>query len=396
MAEKLSSIEHLLNCPVCGETFTEPASLTCKHSFCSGCLQNYWEESQSKSCPVCNRRSSKGIDVNFALKQLADSFAGRQSEPCEEPGSSAIGKEVKMELVCGVHNEKKMFCENDQEALCALCEFPLHKDHTLVPVEEAVSGLKEKLQFDLTALKDKKEKCGQVEEKYKNVLQQSKNQASFIERQIRREFNERRRLQDEEEERRVEALREDEEQKTETVVREMRKAQQQMWYLSSSIAAVEEELQKNPAAFLNSYKASQSRARAQCSKPDPQLVPGELIDLNEHLENLSLTTGQGLGLGYSPFTQYPSVGSSSTQSSHYTNPFTPFPGPKFEILRSRCFPDNPEFLSASEDSTSSLDIKMPEVGDNPECTESEAKNPVDTESELTRFPTALHKDDVDE
>uniref|UniRef100_A0A672YJH7 B30.2/SPRY domain-containing protein n=1 Tax=Sphaeramia orbicularis TaxID=375764 RepID=A0A672YJH7_9TELE len=78
----------------------------------------------------------------------------------------------------------------------------------------------------------------------------------------------------EEEESRLAALREEEEQKRRSVIREMKRIEEQMSSVSDSICAVEEELQK-------------SRARAQCSVSEPQLISGALIHVDKHLGNLS-------------------------------------------------------------------------------------------------------------
>uniref|UniRef100_A0A3P9D553 B30.2/SPRY domain-containing protein n=1 Tax=Maylandia zebra TaxID=106582 RepID=A0A3P9D553_9CICH len=63
--------------------------------------------------------------------------------------------------------------------------------------------------------------------------------------------------------------------------------EEQISSLSDSICAVEEELQKHSVPFLSSYKDTQSRARAQSSVSDPQLVSGALIDVAKHPGNLS-------------------------------------------------------------------------------------------------------------
>ncbi|XP_065327886.1 nuclear factor 7, brain-like [Pelmatolapia mariae] len=283
MAEKL--VENYLSCYVCSETFRDPVSLSCDHNFCSSCLQKFWEQAKNQNCPICKRKSSKDYqDVNFALKELADSFTKRQ-----KVGSSETLKEKKVsEMICSKHEEvPKLFCVDEKRAVCTVCEFSLHQSHKVVPVEEAVSDLKEQLKSDLKSLQDKRNKYKQVEETYNEMREHMKKQLLSTERQIRAEFNKLQQFLKEEEESRLAALREEEEQKGRTISREMKMIEEQISSLSDSISAVEEELQKHSVPFLSSYKDTQSRARAQSSVSDPQLVSGALIDVAKHLGNLS-------------------------------------------------------------------------------------------------------------
>ncbi|XP_076746598.1 E3 ubiquitin-protein ligase TRIM35-like [Maylandia zebra] len=283
MAEKLGLVENFLSCHVCSETFRDPVSLSCNHSFCSSCLQKLWEQTKNKNCPICKRKSSKDHPiVNFALKELADSVAGRQKS-----GSSETEKrEKKLTVVCSKHEEEpKLFCVDEQRVVCPVCDFSLHQSHKVVPVEEAVSDLKEQLKSDLKSLQDKRNKYKQVEKTYNKVIQHSKKQLLSTERQIRAEFNKLQQFLKEEEESRLAALREEEEQKGRTISREMKMIEEQISSLSDSISAVEEELQKHSVPFLSSYKDTQSRAQSSVS--DPQLVSGALIDVAKHLGNLS-------------------------------------------------------------------------------------------------------------
>uniref|UniRef100_A0A671XBX7 B30.2/SPRY domain-containing protein n=1 Tax=Sparus aurata TaxID=8175 RepID=A0A671XBX7_SPAAU len=225
------------------------------------------------------------------MKKISLFFTTQCWQVCTGPPATEKGEkkvEVKEEVVCDKHPEVSYwFCEDEQRAVCPVCEFSLHQSHKVVPVEQAVSELKEQLKSDLKSLQDKRKKYKQVEKTYNEVIEHSKKQLLSTERQIRSEFNKLHQFLKEEEESRLAALREEEEQKGKTVSREMKMIEEQLSSLSDSICAVEEELQKHNVPFLSSYKATQTRARVPCSLSDPQLVSGALIDVAKHLGNLS-------------------------------------------------------------------------------------------------------------
>ncbi|XP_026043454.1 tripartite motif-containing protein 35-like [Astatotilapia calliptera] len=382
MAER-ALFENFLSCHVCSETFRDPVSLSCNHSFCSSCLQKFWKQTTNQNCPICKRKSSKDRPyVNFALKELADSFAGRQKS-----GSSETG-EKKLMAVCSKHDEEpKLFCVDEQRAVCTVCDFPHHQSHKVVPVEEAVSDLKEQLKSDLKSLQDKRNKYKQVEETYNEVIQHSKKQLLSTERQIRAEFNKLQQFLKEEEESRLAALREEEEQKGRTISREMKMIEEQISSLSDSISAVEEELQKHSVPFLSSYKDTQSRARAQSSVSDPQLVSGALIDVAKHLGNLSFRVWEKMKekVHFSPVILDPNT---ANRWLYLSDDLTSVRNGDTK----QQLPDNPErntkypTVFGSEGFSSGKHSWEVEVGDHPDWTVGLVKESVDRKGECSGSP----------
>ncbi|KAJ0032841.1 hypothetical protein NQD34_002922 [Periophthalmus magnuspinnatus] len=160
--EKISAVKDFLTCPVCLDTFKEPVSLTCHHSFCSNCLQEYWDKNSTRNCPVCRRKSSKEhLDVNFALKELTVSFSQKE----EAPGGERP-------VVCSSHPEQTpLFCLDENRPLCPLCEFSLHSGHKVVTVDSVVSEKKEQLVSQQQSLFQRRKKasnkqtqCEQIQE----------------------------------------------------------------------------------------------------------------------------------------------------------------------------------------------------------------------------------------
>ncbi|XP_051813927.1 nuclear factor 7, brain-like [Acanthochromis polyacanthus] len=385
MDEKIAVVESFLSCHVCSETFRDPVSLSCNHSFCSSCLQEFWEQAKNKNCPICKRKSSKDhLVVNFTLKELADSFAGRQ-----KTGSSEAEKvEQKVEVECSKHPEEtRLFCKDEGRAICPVCEFSLHQSHTVVPIEQAVSDLKEKLKSDLKSLQDKKDKYKRVEETYGEMREHNKNQLLSTERQIRAEFNKLQQFLKEEEESRLAALREEEEQKRKTISREMERIQEQISSLSDSISAVEEELQKHNMSFLRGYKDAQTRARAQSSLSDPQLLSGALTDVAKHLGNLSFRVWEKMKekVHFSPVILDPNTAS---RWLYLSDDLTSV---KYGDTKQK-LPDNPERnmkyaeVLGSEGFSSGKHSWEVEVGDHPDWVVGLAKESVDRKGEIKASP----------
>ncbi|XP_056305067.1 interferon-inducible GTPase 5-like [Danio aesculapii] len=119
------SVEEL-SCPVCAETFRSPVILSCGHSFCKECLQQFWRIKGTQECPMCRKRSSKeDPPYNFVLQNLIEAYKQHSS---------------RSEVMCSLHGEKlKLFCLDDNQPVCVVCrDSQIHANHTFRPVDEAV------------------------------------------------------------------------------------------------------------------------------------------------------------------------------------------------------------------------------------------------------------------
>ncbi len=122
-------------CPVCCEIFKTPVLLSCSHSVCKECLQQFWRTKKTQECPVCRRRSSKPEPpCNLVLRNLCESFLKERNER-RSSGS---------EEICSLHREKlKLFCLEDKQPVCLVCfTSQKHDNHTFRPLDEVIPSYK--------------------------------------------------------------------------------------------------------------------------------------------------------------------------------------------------------------------------------------------------------------
>ncbi|XP_028848262.1 zinc-binding protein A33-like [Denticeps clupeoides] len=279
MASKSFSEEDL-SCPVCCEIYKDPLVLSCSHSICKVCLQQFWESKGSRECPVCRRRSSKELPpLNLALKNLCESFS------VEKIQRSSAGSEV----LCSQHGEKlKLFCLEDQQLVCLVCrDSAKHRNHRFQPVDEAAVEFKENLKMKLKPLQETLKIFKDVKLTWNQTAEKIQIQTQHTERRIKEEFQKLHQFLHDEEAARIAALREEEEQKSQMMKEKMEKMSRAISSLSDTIRAVEEEMGAEDVSFLQNYRTTITRT--QCRLEHPERLSGALIHVEKHLENLKFT-----------------------------------------------------------------------------------------------------------
>ncbi|XP_030639309.1 tripartite motif-containing protein 35-like [Chanos chanos] len=277
MASKVLISAEDLTCPVCCDIFRDPVLLSCSHSVCKVCLQQFWNKKGSQECPSCGRRSSKDqLSNDLALKNLCENFLQERSQ------RSSSGSEE----FCSVHNEKlKLFCLDDKKPVCVVCQTSKnHENHEFCPVDEAAHDNREELKTTLKPLQEKLEFFRKVKLSCDKTAENIKIQAQHIEMRIREEFEKLHQFLRDEETVRITALREEEEQKSQMMEEKIEEMSREISSLSDTIRAIEDNMGAEDILILTNFE--DTKKRAQCTLQDPEMISGALINVAKHLGNL--------------------------------------------------------------------------------------------------------------
>ncbi|XP_051994558.1 nuclear factor 7, ovary-like isoform X1 [Xyrauchen texanus] len=266
------SVEEL-SCPVCCEIYKNPVLLSCSHSVCKECLQQFWETKRTQECPVCRRRSSKDEPpCNLALKNLCEMFV----------------KEGNEKEICSLHREKlKLFCLDDKQPVCLVCrDSEKHVNHKFRPISEVLPSYKEELNTALKSLQEKLKHTENMKGEFDKSVGHIKTQAEHTERQIKEQFKKLHEFLRHEEEATITELREEEEQKSQMMKKKLEEMNTHISALSHTIKDMEEMMKANDdVSFLKNFNVTMERV--QISQPDPQMTSGAFIHVPHYLGNLT-------------------------------------------------------------------------------------------------------------
>ncbi|XP_078244741.1 zinc finger protein RFP [Pogona vitticeps] len=135
-------------CSICLDYFEDPVTIECGHNFCRACLTQSWEGSEGgeASCPQCRSNVRRSLVSNRQLGNFVELTKKLRLE--EEMRATGNGR------ACDKHQEPlKLFCKDDEAPICVVCDKSKeHRDHKVVPLEEAVQDYKDLISSRLKLL----------------------------------------------------------------------------------------------------------------------------------------------------------------------------------------------------------------------------------------------------
>ncbi|XP_074969219.1 E3 ubiquitin-protein ligase TRIM39-like isoform X2 [Phalacrocorax aristotelis] len=260
LAGALVRLQEEAICPICLEYMSEPVSVDCGHNFCRGCIAKHcqdkglWSDGPF-SCPQCRASCHRsGLRPNRQLANIVESIRqlGLRGGPGAEPGPCTS--------LCAQHDERlKLFCEEDEEAICVVCRESLHhRLHTVYPIEEAAQVYKVKLQKSLEHLSKEVEDVKKYESTERMKTQECKMVKKKRER-IVSEFGKLHRLLADEEKLLLQKLEEEEKRILLMINENLAKLVEQKSLLEEMILEIKEKTQQPADGLLKDMKSILSR-----------------------------------------------------------------------------------------------------------------------------------------
>ncbi|XP_040886911.1 E3 ubiquitin-protein ligase TRIM39-like [Toxotes jaculatrix] len=106
------SLEKHLTCSICMDTFDNPVTTSCGHSFCEKCLNSNFQYND-KVCPLCKTPQVRILNVNIVLRDIVQQQKEKKTQ--EENNDVYTGKDG--EVACDVCIEQKLKAKKS----CLVC-----------------------------------------------------------------------------------------------------------------------------------------------------------------------------------------------------------------------------------------------------------------------------------
>ncbi|XP_067586239.1 E3 ubiquitin-protein ligase TRIM58 [Pseudorca crassidens] len=259
-------------CPVCLDFLQKPVSVDCGHSFCLRCISEFCEKSDSAqrglyACPQCRGPFRlESFRPNRQLASLVDSV--RQLGLGAGPSGARL---------CVRHGEElSRFCEEDQEALCWVCDTtPEHRSHRTTPLQEAARCYQVKLQMAQEHVRKEMEEALTQEASVGRKTVIWKEKVETQRQRFRLEFEKYRGLLALEEQLQLRRLEEEERATLQRLRESKNRLVQQSRALKDLAEELEERCQRPALGLLEGVGGALSRSKS-VTRLDLETIPMEL------------------------------------------------------------------------------------------------------------------------
>uniref|UniRef100_A0A8C8SEE3 RING-type E3 ubiquitin transferase n=1 Tax=Pelusios castaneus TaxID=367368 RepID=A0A8C8SEE3_9SAUR len=204
----MEKLQDEVSCSICLEYLKDPVTIDCGHNFCCMCISDYcerWSTAGAALCPQCRAGFLQStFRPNRQLANIVEGFEQLALQTDKEP----------MEKLCEKHGKKlHLFCEDDGEAICLVCDKSReHRSHTVIPIEEAAQDYKTKLQDTLDLLRQLMGEIAKLQAQEGKKTTQWKEKVRARRELIVAEFAKRHQALEEEKQLLLQRLEEDEEE----------------------------------------------------------------------------------------------------------------------------------------------------------------------------------------
>ncbi|XP_061475059.1 E3 ubiquitin-protein ligase TRIM39 isoform X5 [Rhineura floridana] len=250
----LENLQVEASCSVCLEYLKDPVIIDCGHNFCRICITRWWEDlNRDFPCPVCRKTfRHRTLKPNRQLGNMVE--IAKQLQVTNK-------RKVRDENLCEKHHEVlRLFCKDDQEAVCLVCEISHeHRSHTVVSLDDASLECKEKLQKCLEPLERKLQEIGHCKAREEKKPGELKRKVEERRHLIIREFEELHLFLEEEQEVLMRRLENEEKEILQKLKDNVTELSEQRASLTSLITEIEEKCLQSGMEMLKDVKNTLER-----------------------------------------------------------------------------------------------------------------------------------------
>ena len=153
----LKNLEKQVTFSICLDTYTEPKTISCLHTFCCECLEKHAIENQRRGkfrCPEC--QAEIDIPQGYRFDRLPNSFFHKNLlGVLEAEDHRAILRQQKE--TCSQHTEERVryYCSTCEACICPICVTEDHRGHAFDVLEKAVQEDQKNILSTVPAIKEK-------------------------------------------------------------------------------------------------------------------------------------------------------------------------------------------------------------------------------------------------